>query len=110
MSISLRVIDCTTGQGASGLTVHVQRRVDGDWAEQSSHRTDDTGTLNTDPSAPTAPGIYRLVLDTDAYCIALGFSPLYPSITLELRKFSTERSLHVLVVMSMCAYFVCQMT
>jgi 5-hydroxyisourate hydrolase len=108
MIISLRVIDGATGRSASGISVRVERCVQGDWTEQARERTDGNGTVTFSTISPAMRGVYRLILDTDAYFVTLGFVPPFPSITVELRKLNAELPLRVLVVVTMHAYFVCQ--
>jgi 5-hydroxyisourate hydrolase len=84
MSVSVHVIDGVYGRPVIGMSVRLDRHIDGSWIEQLRDKTDDDG-VSGGPSAPVERGVYRLELDLDGYFSSLGITPFYPAINIVFR-------------------------
>jgi 5-hydroxyisourate hydrolase len=97
-SLSTHVLDTAQGRPASGVSVTLERSVDGGWQPVAEDVTDDQGRI---PSLGLAldSGIYRLVFATgDAG------NPFFPEVHLIVDLDGSEEHYHVPVLLSPFGY------
>jgi 5-hydroxyisourate hydrolase-like protein (transthyretin family) len=102
MGVSVSVVDGVYGRPAVNMAVRLMREVNGVFAEQWRHRTDDDGCIPGLLSSPLARGSYALELDLEGYFSILGFMPLNSAVTVQFHTPGEDhrRQLSVLVTPS----------
>jgi 5-hydroxyisourate hydrolase len=108
MSVSISVIDCFYGKPATGMSVRLDRNVEGAWTEQGRDRTDNYGCIREWSELPLARGTYRLKFDLDDYFSSLGIAPLYPDVTIRFRIPDQDHLCHISLLVTPAAYFTYQ--
>jgi len=103
MSVSVHVIDGVYGRAVIGMSVRLDRYIDGSWIEQLRDKTDDDG-LSGGPSASLERGVYRLELDLDGYFSSLGITPFYPAINIVFRIGDQNYSHRISLLITPSAY------
>ena len=96
--ISTHVLDTSAGTPAAGMALHLETFSDGAWDRVAEATTDDDGRVAE--VAEGAPGIHRLVFDTDAY---FGGDTFYPSAEIVFRVSDDEHH-HVPLLVSPFGY------
>jgi 5-hydroxyisourate hydrolase len=106
-AITTHVLDTARGRPAAGITVVLDREAgDGQWHTLGAGETDGDGRLRTllDHSVPLAPGVYRLVFETDRYFAALGAAAFYPRVVVVFRAAPGEAHYHVPLLLNPFGY------
>jgi 5-hydroxyisourate hydrolase len=97
-SLSTHVLDTAEGRPASGVSVTLERSVDGGWQHVAENVTDDQGRISSLGLALDS-GIYRLVFATgDAG------NPFFPEVHLIVDLDGSEEHYHVPVLLSPYGY------
>ena len=99
--ITTHVLDTHLGRPAADKPVTLYRKVDQDWVEIASGRTNADGRI-TDWLAgqQREVGIYRILFDTDAYFEAQGQTCFYPSVNFDFRIEHADEHYHVPLLVS----------
>lgn len=104
MSVFVQVINGTYGRPVVGMSVRMDRLIDGTWVEQSRDRTDDKGELASPLDQPLARGIYQVELDLDEYFSGLGITPFYPSAPIRFRIADPDHEQHISLFVTQSSY------
>jgi 5-hydroxyisourate hydrolase len=107
MGLSVSVVDCVFGRPAVSMSVRLMREVDGVFAEQWRHQTNDDGFISGLQNSPLTRGSYALELDLEGYFSTLGFTPLNSAVTVRFRSPGERHHcrLSALVTPSACTTF-----
>jgi 5-hydroxyisourate hydrolase len=104
MSVSVRVVDGTYGRPAAGVSVRLDRDVEGSWAKQHSDVSDEEGRLSPLDGARFGRGVYRLEFDLDSYFTSMGIAPFYPVATMSFRIADPAHAHHISLIITPSAY------
>jgi 5-hydroxyisourate hydrolase len=99
MSLSTHVLDATTGQPASGVTVRLESWTDDGWTEAAQRITDADGRIG-DLGHPAA-GRHRITFDTGEYFAGATF---YPEVSVVFLITDPDQHHHVPLLVSPFAY------
>src|SRR6266568_4491221 len=81
MTVSTHVLDASAGRPAADVSVMLSLyRPDGGWLDVESGATDAGGRYRF--TAPTPPGVYRLVFGTGRYFAGRAMATFYPEVTI----------------------------
>jgi 5-hydroxyisourate hydrolase len=108
MSVSVTVVDCFYGRPVIGMSVRLDRDIDGSWIEQMRNQTGNDGCICEWSNSPLARGLYRLEFDLDGYFTSLGIAPLYPVVTIRFRIPDPNHLCHISLLITPSAYFTYQ--
>lgn len=104
MSISVRVLDSTSGRPASGLAISLHTPEHGDGPSLARVRTDDAGRVDPLGPALLPRGAYRLVFATGEYFRELGFETHYTEVILSVHYPGDAVDLHIPLFLSPFSY------
>lgn len=102
MSLSTHVLDATTGVPATGVSVTVDSRVDGDWRLIAEGSTDADGRIRE--LGPLEIGTHRIVFDTGGYFARCGVPAFYPEVTVTFEIVDADAHRHVPLLLSPYAF------
>jgi 5-hydroxyisourate hydrolase len=102
--ITSHVLDTSTGQPASGLTVRLERSGSGSSAPLASATTDADGRVRDWLPAGVAAGRYRLVFETGAWFRAAGRDALYPEVLIDFEVQDGVPHYHLPLLLSPFGY------
>ena len=95
-TLSSHVLDSATGQPASGMTVHLSRRLDGGWDRVADMSTDDDGRCSF---GEVTAGVYRLGFETGDYG-----NEMYPFVHVVFNVDADRDHYHVPLLLSPFGY------
>jgi 5-hydroxyisourate hydrolase len=95
--VTTHVLDAAAGRPARGISVRLETQ----GSLVAEGRTDDDGRIRDLGPDELAPGVYRLVFDTEAY---LGPDGFFPEITVTFRIIDATAHHHVPILLSPFAY------
>jgi 5-hydroxyisourate hydrolase len=104
MTVSVRVIDGTYGRPATGVSVRLDRDIEGSWTEQKWDVTDEEGNIAKLCDAQFTRGVYRLEFDLDSYFSSMGVTPFYPVVTMKFRIADPGQNHHISLLITPSAY------
>ncbi|MEE1795904.1 hydroxyisourate hydrolase [Streptomyces sp. BE308] len=104
MSISVRVIDSSSGCPVADLVVTLHAREDGAWPVVSRSRTDSAGRINSLSGTALPYGSYRLVFETGEYFAERAVDSLYGEVIVSLHYQGDPSHLHVPLLLSPFSY------
>lgn len=99
MSISVEVMDATTGRPAAGVAVGFGPEADAGWWARKPVRTDEAGRVAAVDEA-TQRGRYRLVVDLDEYYAGFGMTPFQSRVELVFRVFHSGQPIRILLMIT----------
>jgi 5-hydroxyisourate hydrolase len=105
-AITTHVLDTSRGRPAAGVRVVLQYDVRNEWQVVGRGATDADGRLRTlmPDSTPAAPGVYRLVFDTQAYFESQGVRTFYPHVVVTFEIVDGDAHYHVPLLLSPYGY------
>jgi 5-hydroxyisourate hydrolase len=106
MTISTHVLDTSIGSPAAAIAVQLQRQTGPLWTDVSQAVTDRDGRVAAllPPSAPAAPGEYRLIFDVGTYFAARGIESFYTRIAVDFVVRDPASHNHVPLLLSPYGY------
>ena len=104
MAVLVTVIDGTYGRPATGVSVRLDREIEGSWAEQKWDMTDEEGNIFRLGDAPFPRGVYRLEFDLDSYFSSMGITPFYPVVSVKFRIAEPDQTHHISLLITPSAY------
>ncbi|BAU87765.1 hydroxyisourate hydrolase [Streptomyces laurentii] len=104
MSISVRVVDSTSGCSVAELAVTLHARENGAWPVVARARTDSAGRIASLSGRALPRGSYRLVFDTGAYFAERAVDSLYAEVIVSVHYQGDPSHLHVPLLLSPFAY------
>ncbi|MGY3677857.1 hydroxyisourate hydrolase [Streptomyces sp. TE33382] len=104
MSISVRVIDSTSGCPVEDLVVTLHAREHGAWPAVARSRTDSTGNIISLSGESLPYGAYRLVFETGEYFAERAVDSLYGEVIVSLHYQGDPNHLHVPLLLSPFSY------
>jgi 5-hydroxyisourate hydrolase-like protein (transthyretin family) len=108
MGVSVRVFDCMCGKPPIGMSVRLDRELDGSWIPEEKDLTDDNGRIIDWMDSPLECGIYKLEFDLDGYFSSLGVMPFHPVIILSFRVLDPAHLIDISLLITPYAYFTYQ--
>jgi 5-hydroxyisourate hydrolase len=108
MGVSVRVFDCMCGKPAIGMSVRLDRDLDGIWITEKRNHIDDDGRVSDWVNSTLAYGAYQLEFDLDGYFSSLGVMPFYPAVTLTFRVLDPAQLIDLSLLITPYAYFTYQ--
>ncbi|ROP31337.1 hydroxyisourate hydrolase [Couchioplanes caeruleus] len=104
MYVSLQALDGIYGKPAAGLHARLERSVEGRWSTVANAATVENGTIASFVEGQLAPGLYRVVVDSDLYFSGLGFSAAYAEIVIPFRVRAEPYARQVQVLLTPYSY------
>lgn len=103
--ITTHVLDTGSGRPAAGLTITLERAVDGGFERVASSQTNADGRIG-DLMAPGTlqPGTLRMTFETGRYYAAQDQKTFYPSVTVLFEIERTDEHYHVPLLLSPFGY------
>lgn len=104
--ITTHILDTAQGRPAQGVTVILERELQGVWTELARGVTDADGRLRDllPDGTPFVNGIYRLRFATGAYFHSQGLPSFYPEVQIVVRLEDTADHYHVPLLLSPYGY------
>lgn len=102
MSLSTHVLDATTGVPATGVSVTVDSRADGDWRLIAEGSTDADGRIRE--LGPLEIRTHRITFDTGGYFARAGVPAFYPEATVTFEIVDADAHHHVPLLLSPYAF------
>lgn len=106
MSISIEVIDSTTGRSAAGTRYRVWRK-DTEWVELGTGRVGQSETplpapreVSSPPCWPLTHGMYRLRLELDSYFAGLGVTSFHSQVEVVFRVFDPGQRIRLVMTIA----------
>jgi 5-hydroxyisourate hydrolase len=107
ISISTHVLDTARGAPAKDVPVYLElQERSGQWRQVGSARTGADGrcTQLVGEGEKLAPGVYRLMFDTETYHAAQGIRGLYPAVHVTFHARDGEAHYHIPLLLSPYGY------
>lgn len=104
MSISVRVIDSTSGCAVADLAVTLHAREHGAWPAVARSRTDGEGRIGSLCGQALPYGSYRLVFETGEYFAERAVDSLYTEVVVSLHHQGDPNHLHIPLLLSPFSY------
>ncbi|MFD4371330.1 hydroxyisourate hydrolase [Streptomyces sp. NPDC058486] len=104
MSISVRVIDSSSGRPVEDLVVTLHAREHGAWPAVARSRTDSGGRIGSLSDRALPHGSYRLVFETGEYFAERAVDSLYAEVIVSLHYQGDPGHLHVPLLLSPFSY------
>jgi 5-hydroxyisourate hydrolase len=100
----VRVVDGTYGRPAAGVSVRLDRDIEGRWVKQRSDVTDEQGEFSPLHDTQLGRGVFRLEFDLDSYFTSMGITPFYPVVTMSFRIADPAQVHHISLIITPSAY------
>ncbi len=105
MTVVVKAIDGTYGRPAVGISVRLDRDIEGTWTEQQRDTTDEEGDVSRLRDIQFVQGVYRLEFDLDSYFSSMGITPFYPTVSMKIRVADPGQSYYISLVITPSAYY-----
>lgn len=106
MGISTHILDTNSGRPAFGITVTLQREVNGSWNELNRGVTDQDGRCRNllPQSQALESGVYRVRFDTAPYFAERQVKSLYPVIEITFEVANPQEHYHIPLLLTANGY------
>lgn len=103
-TLSSHVLDTASGRPAQGLTVEIERQVQGSWTPFARGTTNDDGRVPELKQAQVPAGDYRATFHTGPWFEAQGAPVFYPVVRVVFRVSSAGEHYHIPLLLSPFGY------
>ena len=100
-TISTHVLDTARGTPAGGMSITLEKRVEGEWKRLGGGITNDDGRVSAlVPEGQIELGVHRMTFGTGSYHASLGIDGFYPEVRVCFEILASDEHYHVPLLIS----------